>query len=69
VGKDGKHLSCSFRLGSGTYRAIGFNMAGSQSLFGGRVDLAFTLAMDTWRNDGSIQLVLRDIRKQAGNRA
>jgi len=68
VGKDGSHLSCSFRIGSGTYRAIGFGMADSQSLFGGRVDLAFTLSLDTWRNDGSIQLVLKGIRKHAGGR-
>ncbi|MBN2585728.1 MAG: single-stranded-DNA-specific exonuclease RecJ [Candidatus Fermentibacteraceae bacterium] len=63
VGRDGKHLSCSFRLGSGTVRAIGFNMADRQSMFSGRVDLAFTLSLDTWRNDGSVQLVLKDIRK------
>ena len=66
VGKDNTHLSCSFRIGSGTYRAIGFNMAGRQSVLGGRVDLAFVLALDTWRNDGSVQLVLRDIRKHRG---
>ncbi len=63
VGRDGNHLSCSFRLGSGTVRAIGFNMVDSQSMFNGRVDLAFTLSLDTWRNDGSIQMVLKDIRK------
>jgi single-stranded-DNA-specific exonuclease len=63
VGKDGSHLSCNFRIGSGTYRAIGFGMANRQSILGGRVDLAFTLALDTWRNDGSIQLILKAIRK------
>lgn len=64
VGKDGKHLSCTFRTGGGEYRAIGFNMSESQSLFGGRVDLAFTLAEDTYRNDGSVQLVLKGIRRE-----
>ena len=64
VGRDGRHLSCNFRTGGGEYRAIGFNMADSQSLFGGRVDLAFTLAEDTYRSDGSVQLVLKGIRRE-----
>lgn len=63
VGKNADHLSCSFRIGSCVYRAIGFNMVNRQSMFNGRVDLAFTLALDTYRMDGSIQLVLKDIRK------
>lgn len=67
VGKTGNHLSCDFKIGSNTFKSIGFNMAGKQSLLGGRVDLAFALAVDTWRNDGSVQLILKDIRK-SGNR-
>lgn len=63
VGQKKNHLSCSFRIGSNSVRAIGFNMIDKQSLFSGRVDLAFTLAQDTFRNDGSIQLMLKDIRR------
>lgn len=63
VGRQRDHLSCSFRIGSETCRAIGFGLADRQSLLSGKVDLAFTLSMDTWRNDGSIQLLLEDIRR------
>jgi single-stranded-DNA-specific exonuclease len=63
VGKSAKHLSCNFRIGSDIYKAIGFNMVNSQSLFSGKVDLAFILAMDTYRGDGSVQLILKGIRK------
>ncbi len=63
VGKNADHLSCNFRIGSGIYKAIGFNMVNRQSMFNGKVDLAFNLALDTYRRDGSIQLVLKDIRK------
>lgn len=63
VGKNADHLSCNFRIGSAIFKAIGFNMVNRQSLFNGKVDLAFTLALDTYRNDGSIQLVLKDIRR------
>ncbi len=63
VGENAKHLSCNFRIGSGIYKAIGFNMVNSQSLFNGKVDLAFILALDTYRGDGSIQLILKGIRK------
>ncbi len=63
VGKSRNHLSCDFKIGSGIFRAIGFNMVEKQSLFNGRIDLAFTLSIDTWRNDGSIQLMLKDIRR------
>jgi len=63
VGKNAKHLSCNFRIGMQIYKAIGFNMVNSQSLFNGKVDLAFTLSLDTYRGDGSIQLILKDIRR------
>jgi single-stranded-DNA-specific exonuclease len=63
VGKNADHLSCNFRIGSVIYRAIGFNMVNRQSMFDSTVDLAFTLALDTYRGDGSIQLVLKDIRR------
>lgn len=67
VGKKVNHLSCNFRIGSNIYRAIGFNMVNRQSLFNGRVDLAFTLSLDTYRGDGTIQLILKDIRRHRRN--
>lgn len=63
VGKNADHLSCNFRIGSSTYSAIGFSMVNRQSMFSDRVDLAFTLALNTYRGDGSIQLILKDIRR------
>ncbi|MCK5116729.1 MAG: single-stranded-DNA-specific exonuclease RecJ [Candidatus Aegiribacteria sp.] len=63
VGKKADHLSCNFRIGSSTYSAIGFSMVNRQSMFSDRVDLAFTLALNTYRGDGSIQLILKDIRR------
>ena len=63
VGKNADHLSCNFKIGSSTYRAIGFSMVDKQSMFSDRVDLAFTLALNTYRGDGSIQLILKDIRR------
>ena len=63
VGKNRNHLSCDFKIGSNIFKAIGFNMVEKQSLLGGRVDLAFALSIDTWRNDGSVQLILKDVRK------
>ena len=63
IGKNSKHLSCNFRIGSAVHRAIGFNMADSQSLFNGKVDIAFALELDSYRGDGSLQLVLKGIRR------
>jgi len=63
VGKNADHLSCNFRIGASTYSAIGFGMVNRQSMFSDRVDLAFTLSLNTYRGDGSIQLVLKDIRR------
>lgn len=63
VGKGAKHLSCDFRIGADIYKAIGFNMVNSQSLFSGKVDLAFILALDKYRGNGRIQLILKGIRK------
>ena len=67
VGKKVNHLSCNFRIGSSIYKAIGFNMVNRQSLFNGKVDLAFTVSLDTYRGDGSIQLILKDIRRHRRN--
>lgn len=63
VGKNADHLSCNFRIGASTYSAIGFGMVNMQSMFSDRVDLAFILSLNTYRGDGSIQLVLKDIRR------
>jgi len=64
VGKRKDHLSCLLRIGERDIRAIGFGLAGRQSLFGGPLDIAFTLAEDRWRGDGSVQLQLKDVRRQ-----
>jgi len=63
VGKNADHLSCNFRIGASIYSAIVFGMVNRQSMFGDLVDLAFTLSRNTYLGDGSIQLVLKDIRK------
>jgi single-stranded-DNA-specific exonuclease len=58
----GRHLSCLFQIGDSRIRAIGFGMAGYQSMLPHPVDLAFTLREDNWRSNGSVQLHLRGIR-------
>ena len=59
---NGQHLSCTFRLGGQSIRAIGFHMSDLQPMLGGPVDLAFCLREDNWKGRNSIQLHLRDIR-------
>jgi single-stranded-DNA-specific exonuclease len=59
---NGQHLSCTFRLGGQSVRAIGFHMSDLQPMLGGPVDLAFCLREDNWKGRNSIQLHLRDIR-------
>jgi len=68
VGRDGSHLSCLFGIGGNTYRGIGFGMAEYVPMLGDRVDLAFTLARDTWRGGNRIQLILKGIRKHRRRR-
>ncbi len=68
VGKDRKHLSCEFRIGSRVIRSIGFNLSDRQAILNTPVDIAFKLAEDTWRNDGSVQMHLVDIRRSTSLR-
>lgn len=68
VGKDRKHLSCEFRIGSKTIRSIGFNLADKQTILNAPVDIAFKLTEDTWRSDGSVQMNLIDIRRSTSQR-
>lgn len=66
VGHDSRHLQISFQSGGTTLRAIGFDMGGRTSELNRPLDIAFTLKPDKWRGDGTVQLVLEDMKPAAG---
>jgi single-stranded-DNA-specific exonuclease len=71
VGKDGQHLRYALRDDATEIRfgAIGFRMGGNGAFrpaLGERVDAAFRLEINTWRDESQLQLRLEDLRKPAG---
>lgn len=67
VGKDGQHLRISLRDGATglTFGAIGFRMGGNggyQPERGAKVDVAYRLELNTWRDETRLQLRLEDLR-------
>jgi single-stranded-DNA-specific exonuclease len=62
VGK--RHLRVAFARGSQTLRGIAFNQGDRIGEFEGRtrMDAVFHVAMDYWRGNGSVQLVIRDMK-------
>jgi len=65
VGKEGRHLQVSFQAGNTTLRAIGFGMGHRTSELNRPLDLAFRLQPDSFRGDGSVQLVMEDMKPAA----
>jgi single-stranded-DNA-specific exonuclease len=61
VGK--RHLRVAFTRGSATVRGIAFNQGDRIGEFEGRgrMDAVFHVAMDWWRGNGNVQLVIRDM--------
>jgi single-stranded-DNA-specific exonuclease len=67
VGKDGQHLRFALRDDDTglTYGAIGFRMGGNggyQPERGEKVDAAYRLEQNTWRDETRLQLRLEDLR-------
>jgi len=64
VGKNGKHLKASFSESNRVFDAIGFNMDKYSSFLkkNQRMDVAFNLEKNVFRNVQSIQLNLKDVR-------
>jgi single-stranded-DNA-specific exonuclease len=62
VGK--RHLRVAFSHGSRSVRGIAFNQGDRIGEFEGgrRLDAVFHVAMDWWRGDGTVQLVIRDMK-------
>lgn len=61
---NGGHVAMTVSEGSRTFRAIGFRMAELRDTIeaADAVDIAFTPQFNTFRNETTIQLVLKDIR-------
>ncbi len=59
-----RHLRLSVRQGDAVFQAIGFNMAERyyREDMPRVIDIAYTPQFNTWRNETSIQLVLKDLR-------
>lgn len=65
VGKKGEHLKLKIKSGKKTIEAIGFNMGDLISKYDfttNHFDIAFSVAINNWKNKKSIQLKLKDIR-------
>lgn len=69
LGKQGEHLSFLATDGTTTLKTIGFRMgdrAGAVDNASSGVDIAYTPGFDTWRNDGSLELGLKDVAPSDG---
>lgn len=67
VGKDNAHLKCVFKKDGLFFDAIGYNMKDYKDILsdGDFFDIAFTLNVNKWRGEESLQLCLKDIIKSA----
>ena len=65
IGADGKHLAVRIEKDGVTANAVWFGMgAVKNELFAGdRADIAFTLNINTYNGNKSVQLILKDIKK------
>lgn len=68
VGSDGRHLSMRVEKSGITANAVWFGMgsAASELFEGDIVSLAFTMNINTYNGTESIQLIVKDIKKQIG---
>lgn len=66
VGADKSHLKLNLIDGSDpkTYNAIGFGLGSKVSLIENSFDIAYTLEPNEWNGVSSIQLVLKDLKKE-----
>ncbi len=67
VGADKTHLKLNLIYGADkkTYNAIGFNLGDKLPLVANDFSVAYTLDENTWNGNTSIQLLLKDLKKEA----
>ena len=65
VGKEQNHLKCIFEKKGMLFDAIGFNMKDYKDIIAenDEFDILFSLVHNTWKNNKTIQLNLKDIKK------
>jgi len=66
-----QHLKLTLRQGGRTFPAIAFGMAEHYYTtdLSRPIDVAYTPQFNTWRNETTIQLLIRDIRTADGSAA
>jgi single-stranded-DNA-specific exonuclease len=64
IGKQGEHLKLAFHVDGGSRSAVWWRQGGvaSELEIGSRVDVAFELSEDTFHGNGTVQMVVRDVR-------
>lgn len=69
VGIDSKHLRLKVSANGVSFNAIGFNMAEYAPFFrvGDLVDLAFSLDINNYQGNQTVQLLVKDIKKHSNN--
>lgn len=67
MGADGRHLRMRLSDGKNVFSAVGFGMSEYLKLAseGDFVNIAFTMNINTYQGTESLQLILKDIKKQA----
>lgn len=64
IGKQGEHLKLAFYVDGGSRSAVWWRQGGvaGELEIGNRVDVAFELSEDTFNGNGTVQMVVRDVR-------
>ena len=63
VGQGKRHIKLRLTQGGVTMSAIAFNMGARIREIGKRIDIVYTISLDTWGNrQPTLQLTLRDFR-------
>ncbi len=62
VGAEGQHLKLRLADATGAAEAIAFRWGDRQTAFLGRIDVAYTVELDTWNGQQRIKLHLEDVR-------
>ncbi len=62
LGKEGSHLKLDIENNGKHIEAIGFNMGDLEIEINDKVDIAFTIDINEWRNNKTLQLKIKDIK-------
>ena len=62
LGKDASHLKLTSRAGDRNIEAIGFGMGELEIDTNSKVDIAFTIDINEWRDRKTLQLKIKDIK-------